>query len=156
MYKIWSAQLYNNLKIKISVATVEPTLLYGSETYTLSRKLEKGLDGAYTRLLMLAQSLCWKRNPTISEIYNQLPRVSCLVKSRRVQFAGHCDRADGEVISALLLWRQDYGQRSRGSLSFPDIISRDTDTRAEDLGTAMQDRSFWSGFVQSMIATVVE
>jgi hypothetical protein len=156
MYKIWSSQLSNNLKIKIFRATVEPILLYGSETWTLSRKLEKRLDGTYTRLLMRAQNLSWKRHPTISEIYNQLPRVSCLVKSRRIQFAGHCYRADGEVISSLLLWRPDYGQRRGRSLSFPDVISRDTDIRTEELGTAMQDRNFWSGFVQSMIATAVE
>ena len=111
---------------------------------------------AFIRLLMRAQNLSWKRHPTISEIYNQLPRVSCLVKSRRVQFAGHCYRADGEVISSLLLWRADYGQRRGRSLSFPDVISRDTDIRTEDLGTAMQDMNFWSGFVQSMIATAVE
>ena len=156
MHKLWSSHLSNNLKIKIFKATVEPILLYGSETWTLSRKLEKRLDGTYTRLLMRAQNLSWKRHPTISEIYNQLPRVSCLVKSRRVQFAGHCYRADGEVISSLLLWRPDYGQKRGRSLSFPDVISRDTGIRTEDLGTVMEDRNFWSGFVQSVIATEVE
>ena len=50
MHKIWSSQLSNNLKVKIFRATIEPILLYGSETWTLSRKLEKRLDGTYTRL----------------------------------------------------------------------------------------------------------
>ena len=156
MHKIWSSQLSNNLKVKIFRATIEPILLYGSETWTLSRKLEKRLDGTYTRLLMRAQNLSWKRHPTISEIYNQLPRVSCLVKSRRVQFAGHCYRADGEVISSLLLWRPDYGQKRGRSLSFPDVISRDTGIRTEDLGTVMEDRNLWSSYVQSVIATEVD
>ena len=156
MYKIWSSQLSNNLKIKIFRATVEPILLYRSETWTLSKKLEKRLDGTYTRLLMRAQNLSWKPHPTISEIYNQLPRVSCLVKYRRFQFAAHCFRADGEVISSLLLWRPSYGKSRRRKLSFPDVISRDTGLSTEDLRTAMRDRNVWSGVVQSMVATAVE
>ena len=156
MHKIWPSQLPNNLKIKIFRATIEPILLYGSETWTLSRKLEKRLDGTYTRLLMRAQNLSWKRHPTISEIYNQLPRVSCLVKSRRVQFAGNCFRADAEVISLLLLWRPSSGQTRGRKISFPDVISRDTGIQTEDLGTAMRDREVWCGIVQSMIATAVD
>ena len=156
MHKIWSSQLSNNLKIKIFRATVEPILLYGSETWTLSRKLEKRLDGTYTRLLRRAQSLSWKSHPTISQIYGELPRVSSLVKYRRVQFAGHCFRADAEVISSLLLWRPSYGHSRGRKLSFPDVISRDTGLSTEDLKTAMRDRKVWCDIVQSMIATAVE
>ena len=54
MHKIWSSQLSNNLTVKVFRATMEPILLYGSETWTLSRKLEKRLDGTYTRLLRRA------------------------------------------------------------------------------------------------------
>ena len=32
MHKIWSSQLPNNLKVKIFRVTIEPMLLYGSET----------------------------------------------------------------------------------------------------------------------------
>ena len=41
MHKIWSSQLSNNLKVRIFRATIESILLYGSDTWTLSRKLEK-------------------------------------------------------------------------------------------------------------------
>ena len=156
MHKIWSSQLSNNIKVKIFRATIEPILLYGSETWTLSRKLEKRLDGTYTRLLRRAQNLSWKSHPSISQIYNKLPRVSSLVKYRRVQFAGHCFRADAEVISSLLLWRPSYGKSRRRKLSFPDVISRDTGFSTEDLRTAMRDRNVWSDVVQSIIATAVE
>ena len=156
MHKIWSSQLPNNLKVKIFRATIEPILLYGSETWTLSRKLEKRLDGTYTRLLRRAQNLSWKSHPSISQIYDKLPRVSSLVKYRRVQFAGHCFRADAEVISSLLLWRPSYGKSRRRKLSFPDVISRDTGFSTEDLRTAMRDRNVWSDIVQSMVATAVD
>ena len=85
-----------------------------------------------------------------------VPHVSSLVKYRRVQFAGHCFRADAEVISSLLLWRPSYGKIRRRKLSFPDVISRDTGLSTEDLRTAMRDRNVWSDIVQSMVATAVD
>ena len=156
MHQIWTSQLPKSIKLEIFRATVKPILLYGSDTWTLSKKLEKRLDGTYTRLLMRAQNLSWKRHPSISDIYGNLPRVSALVRSRRVQFAGHCYRAKTEVISSLLLWKSS-SDRGRGrKLSFPDVISRDTSIRTEDLGTVMLDRDVWRGVVDSMKATTVD
>ena len=156
MHKIWTSHLTRQLKVKIFRATIEPILLYGSETWTLSRKLEQRLDGTYTRLLMRAQNLCWKRHPTTSLIYGTLPRVSALVRSRRVQFAGHCYRAESEIVSSLLLWKP-ASARSRGrKLSFPDVISRDTGIRVEDLGTVLKDRDVWRGVVKCMLSTTVD
>ena len=82
MHQIWTSQLPKSIKLEIFRATVEPILLYGSETWTLSKKLERRLVGTYTRLLMRAQNLLWKRHPSISDIYGNLPRVSALVRSR--------------------------------------------------------------------------
>ena len=107
-------------------------------------------------LTLAAQNLSWKSHPSISQINNKLPRVSSLVKYRRVQFAGHCFRADAEVISSLLLWRPGYGKSRRRKLSFPDVISRDTGFSTEDLRTAVGDRNVWSDVVQSMVATAVD
>ena len=80
MNKIRSSDLDRNFKLKIFKAAVEPILLYGSETWTLSKKLEKRLDGTYTRLLMRVQNISWKIHPTKVYIYNTLPQVhpSCI------------------------------------------------------------------------------
>merc|ERR1712048_1553818 len=127
--KLWSSSLDRNFKLKIFKTAIEPILLYGSETWTLSKKLERRLDGTYTRLLMRAQNLSWKRHPSISDIYGNLSRVSALVQSRRVQFTGHCYRAKNEVISSLLLWKSSSDHARGRKLSFPDVISRDTSIR---------------------------
>ena len=156
MHKIWSSQLTNEFKIRIFRATIEPILLYGSETWTLSKKMEKRLDGTYTRLLMRAQNLSWKRHPSISQIYGNLPRISTLVKSRRLQFAGHCYRAESEIASSLLLWNPVSNLTRGRKLSFPDVISRDAGIRKQELGTAMADREVWRGIVDSVISTAVD
>ena len=156
MHKILVSDLSVELKIQIFRATVESILLYGSEAWTMSVKSEKRLDGIYTRLLRRSKNLSWKRHPTREQIYGDLCPVSSLVKARRVQFAGHCQRAENEIISSLILWRpRPHGRRSQ-KLTFPDVISRDTGIRKEDLMTAMQDREYWRGVVDSIIPTVVE
>ena len=109
--------------------------------------------GTYTRLLMRAQNLSWQCYLTFARIYGKLTRVSTLVKSRRVQFAGHCFRADSEIISSLLLWKATFDHTRGRKLSFPDVISRDTDIRTQDLGTVMKDREVWCSIVDSMLST---
>ena len=154
LHKIWTSNLSRDFKLKIFKAAIEPILLYGSETWTLSKRLEKRLDGTYTRLLMRVQHLSWKNHPTKQLIYNNLPPVSTIVKSRRVQFAGHCFRAENEIISTLLLWKPS---QSRGrSLSYPAVISRDTGIIEQDLGKVMMDREVWRNVVNSIISTKFE
>ena len=156
MHKIWISDLNVELKVSIFRATVEAILLYGSETWTMSAKFIKRLDGTYTRLLRRAKNLSWRNHPTRELIYGDLCPVSSLVKARRVQFAGHCYRAENEVISSLILWRPPPNGRRSQKLTFPDVISRDTGIRKENLKTAMQDRDYWREVVNSMISTAVE
>ena len=154
LHKIWTSNLNRDFKLKIFKATIEPILLYGSETWTLTKRLEKRLDGTYTRLLMRVQHLSWKNHPTKQMIYGTIPSVSTIVKSRRVQFAGHCFRAENEIISSLLLWKPS---QSRGrSLSYPSVISRHTGIIEQDLGRVMMDREVWRSIINSIISTKVE
>ena len=101
--KIWKSHLNKNIKLHIFKTSIEPILLYGSETWTLSKKMEARLDGTYTRLLMRVQNISWKSHPTKKQIYGDLPSILSILKARRVQFAGHCFRAENEIISSLLL-----------------------------------------------------
>ena len=117
---------------------------------------DKRLDGTCTRLLMRAQNLSWKRHLTIAQIYGKLPRVSTLVKFRRVQFSGHRFRADSEIISSLLLWKPTSDHTRGRKLPFPYVISRDTGIRTQDLGTVMKDREVWRSIVDSMLSTTVD
>ena len=156
MHKIWTSHLSRSFKLKIFQAAIEPILLYGSETWTLSKKLEKRLDGTFTRLLMRAQNLSWKRHPTKNEIYGTLPPVSDIVKARRVQFAGHCRRAENEIISSVLLWKPSSRNVRGRKLSYPDVISRDTGIQRQDLDKTMQDREVWRSIVSSMVSAKAE
>ena len=157
LHKIWVSDLNLNMKIDIFKTLIEPILLYGSETWTLSSKLQKRVDGTYTRLLMRIKNISWKRHPTKQQIYNNLPQVSQIIKRRRVQFAGHCFRASKEMASNFVLWKPNStGRRNSCKLTYPDVISRDTGIDFNDLGSAMGDREVWGSLVKSITSTEVE
>ena len=152
MENIWKSNLTRDLKIRIFRVTIEPILLYGSETWTLSANQQRRLDGCYTRLLQRVQNLSWKNHPTLETIYGNLPRISSILTKRRVQFAGHCARASDELASTFVLWRHPSSVKRSRKLTFPDTISRDTSILKEDLLVAMSDREYWKGVVNSISA----
>ena len=50
---VWKSDLRKDLKIRLFTATVESVLLYGSETWTMTKRLTKIVDGCYTRMLRM-------------------------------------------------------------------------------------------------------
>ena len=98
-----------------TIATVESVLLYGSNTWTLTRKLEQQLDGTYTRMLRKAlNNVSWKQHMTKEELYKNLQNVSKKIVERRLRLAGHCLRYPEEIASHLVLWQPTIGSTSRG------------------------------------------
>ena len=134
--KIWKSNLSKMLKINLFRSTVEPVLMYGSETWTLNSRLHKRLDGCYTNLLKRIQNISWKVHPTLQQIYGNIPKISNQLIERRTRFAGHCFRSEDEIISSVLLWKPS---RSR-KLNYISMICRDTDIKEEDLATMMANR----------------
>ena len=102
--KIWASNLSRNIKVRLFIATVETVLLYGSDTWTINKTLQKKLDGCYTKMLRKALNVSWKQHMTTKELYRELPPVSMKVKQRRLRLAGHCVRHNEEVASRLVLW----------------------------------------------------
>ena len=111
---IWKSPMNNNLKIQLFRSTVETVLLYGSNTWTLTKTLARKLDGTYTRLLRAALNVSWRQHLTDDELYANLPKVTDTIKERRLRFSGHCRRREEEVIHKLLLWEPSHGRRGRG------------------------------------------
>ena len=72
---VWKSDLRRDLKIRLFTATVESVLLYGSETWTMTKRLTKTIDGCYTRMLRMALNInqYMMRSPTqnFMEIYQK-------------------------------------------------------------------------------------
>ena len=86
---IWQSAMRTELKIQFFRSTVESVLLYGSESWTLTKKMEKRLDGNYTRLLRKVKNITWKEKKTNEELYGNLDCISNVIRTRRLRFIGH-------------------------------------------------------------------
>ena len=66
-------------KLNLFKTCVENILLYGSETWTTSKQLEKRLDDTYTRLLTRVQTINWKQQLALKQIMETSQRPQMLL-----------------------------------------------------------------------------
>ena len=62
------------------VPVVLSILLYGYITWTLTKRLEKKLDGKYTRILRAILNKSRRQHHTKQQLYNHLPPITKLSK----------------------------------------------------------------------------
>ena len=91
-------------KIKFFRACVESILLYGSETWTVTKAFEERINGCYTQLLRRLLDISWRDHQTNTKVYGDIPPLSISLRKRRLQFAGHCLRTSDQPVSKLIFW----------------------------------------------------
>ena len=101
---IWKSGLTDKMKRSFFQAVVVSILLYGCTTWTLTKHMEKKLDGNYTRMLRAILNKSWRQHPTKQQLYGHLPPITKTIKVRRTRHAGHCWRSKDELISDVLPW----------------------------------------------------
>ena len=89
---IWKSDLTDKMKRSFFQAVVVSILLYGCTTWTLTKRLEKKLDGNYTRMLRAILNKSWRQHPTRHQLYGHLPPITKTIQVRRTRHAGHCWR----------------------------------------------------------------
>ena len=135
-------------------AAVVPILLYGCTTWTLTKRLEKRLDGNYIRMLRVILNKSWRQHPTKQQLYGHLPPITKTIKVRRTRYAGHCWRSRYEFISYVLLWTPSHGRAKSGrpARTYIQQLCADTGCSPEDLPEAMNDRVEWPERVRDIRA----
>ena len=107
---IWKSDLTDKRKRSFFQAAVASILLHGCTTWTLTKQLEKKLDGNYTRMLRAILNKSWRKHPTRHQLYGHLPLITKTIQVRRTRHAGHCWRSRDELISDVLLWTPTHGR----------------------------------------------
>ena len=107
---IWKSDLTDKMKRSFFQAAVVSILLYGCTTWTLTKRLEKKLDGNCTRMLWAILNKSWRQHPIKHQLYGHLPPITKTIQVRRNRHAGHCLRSRDELIRDLLLWTPTYGR----------------------------------------------
>ena len=111
---IWKSDLTDKMKRSFFQAVVVSILLYGCTTWTLTKRLEKKLDGNYTRMLRAILNKSWRQHPTKHQLYGHLLPITKTIQVRRTRHAGHCWRSRDKLISDVLLWTPTYGRAKAG------------------------------------------
>ena len=135
-------------------AAVLSILLYGCTTWTLTKRLEKKLDGNYTRMLRAILNKSWRQYPTRHQLYGQLPPITKTIQVRQTRHAGHCWWSRDELISDVLQWNPTYGRAKAGrpARTYIQQLCEDKECSPEDLLEAMNDRGKWRERVRDICA----
>ena len=139
---IWKSDLTDKMKRSFFQAAVTSILLYGCTTWTLTKRLEKKLDGNYARMLRAILNKSWQQHPTRHQLYGHLPPITKTIQVRRTRHAGHCWRSRDELIRDVLLWIPTHGRAKAGrpARTYIQQLCEDTGCCPEDLPRAMNDR----------------
>ena len=133
MKTVWKSHLSKDFKLYVFNTLIQSILLYSCETWSLTRTLEKKLDGTRNLMVRFALNISWKEHICNSEIFAGIEPISILIRDRRVKFAGHCLRAEDQPVKDLVLW-SGIGKGRRGNFkTFPKILCSDL---AERFGTS--------------------
>ena len=151
---IWKSNLTDKMESSFFQAAVVSILLYGCTTWTLTKRLEKKLDGNYTRILRAILNKSWRQHPTRHQLYGHLLPITKTIQVRRTRHAGHSWRSKDELISDVLQWTPTYGQTKAGwpVQTYIHQLCEDTGCNPEDLPEAMNDREEWRERIRDILA----
>ena len=97
--------------IYIFQAAVVTIQLCGCTTWMLTKRIEKKLDGNYTRMLRTILNKSWRQHPTKQQLYGHQPPMMKTIKIRRTR---HCWRRRDVLIRDVLLWTPSHRRAKAG------------------------------------------
>ena len=129
--RVWSNnKLSDHTKVNVYKACVISTLLYGSESRTMSAHQEKRLNVFHMRCIRRILGITWQDRVTNKVVLEKagIPSLYTLLKQRRMRWLGHVTRInDGRIPKDLLYGELATGKRPTGrpQLHFKDVCKRD-------------------------------
>ena len=138
---IWKSDLTDKWNTVFFLAVVVSILLYGCTTWTLTKRMEKKLEGSNPRMLRAILNKSWRQHPTKQQLYCHSPPITITIQVRRTRNAGHCWRSRDELIRDILLWTHSYRRAKAGrpATTYIQQLRVDTGCSLKDLPGAMDD-----------------
>ena len=114
-------------------------------TRTLTKRMEKKLDGNYARMQRAVLNKSLRQHPTIQELYGHLQPITKTIQVRPTRHAGPCWRNKDKLTSDVFLWTPSNGQVKVGwpARTYIQQLYADTVCSLEDIPEAMDDRDGW-------------
>ena len=111
---IWKSDLTDKMKRCFFQAAIVSILLYGCTTWTLTKRLEKKLDGNYTKMLRAILNKSWRQHPTKQQLYRHRPPITQTIQVRRTRHAENCWKSRNELIRDVLRWTLSHCRAKAG------------------------------------------
>ena len=138
---IWKSNVTDKMMRSFFQAVVVSILLYGCTTSTLTKRMEKKLDGNYTRMLRSILNKSRRQHSTKQQLYSHLPPITKTIKIRQTRHAGHCWRSRDVLISDVLLWTPSHkrAKAGRSARTYIEQLCADTGCSPLYMPEAMDD-----------------
>ena len=85
---MWKSDLSDKIKRNFFQAAIVSILIYGCVTWTLTKSIEKMLDGNFTRMLQAILNKSCNQHPTKQQLYGHLLPTSKTIQIRQTRHAG--------------------------------------------------------------------
>ena len=153
--KLWNARdISLRTKMRLFQSNVKSVLLYGSESWFMTKAIETKLQVFVNKCLRRLLKIYWPeniRNNVLWERTKQKP-IELQIKERKFRWLGHTLRKDNTEISKQALRWNPQGQRRRGrpKNSWRRQMEKELTSLRLTLNTAeteAQDRVAWRGLV---------
>ena len=147
LYKLFeSKQISTNLKLRMINCYIYSILLYGCETWTLSKGLSDKLEACEMFFLRRMGKISWKQktsNDQVLEKFNTRRQLLEIIKNRIMSFFGHIKRHNS-IIKDILEGKVE-GKRGRGRprAAWPDNIRTWADCSLAESTRRARDRVLW-------------
>lgn len=130
-----SRLLTKTTKLRIYKTIVRPVLMYGAETWTLSKKMERKIITFENKVLRkvfgpVSENGIFRRrkNIEIHTLFNE-PDVTAVIKSRRIEWLGHVLRREEKMVKTVLEGKpQGTRPLGRPKLRWMDGVKKDLET----------------------------
>ena len=152
LWIIWKSDLTDKMKRSFFQAAVTSILLYGCTTWTLTKWLEKKLDGNYTRMQRAILNKSWQQHPTRHQLYGHLPPITKTIQVRRTRHAGTLLEKQ-RWTHKRCTFMDPHAKAGRPARTYIQQLCEDTGCCPEDLSWAMNDREEWRERVRDIRAT---
>ena len=147
MYKVLtSRQISMELRHRLLVCYVFSVILYGCETWTLTKALTDKIEACEMWFFRRMGKISWKQKLTNEEVLEKLNTQRSLmqtIKSRKLKFFGHTKRHDS--IMKTILEGKVEGKRPQGRprAQWCDNIKQWTGRSLADCTRMAEDRDLW-------------
>ena len=119
---IWRSTITANTKIRLYVAYIQPVLLYGAETWSMTQTIQRKVDAFDLRCLRRILRISYRDHISSDEVRRRTgcTAVSELIRARRLRLFGHLARAGPSADCARAL-------RVTGFQDTGDVLAADLD-----------------------------